>query len=163
MLTILENPGRDVLSVKASGRLTHADYQQFIPNVEGLLEERGRVRVLFELQDCQGWTLRAAWDDLKFGLKHRGDFERCAVVGDKKWQKWLTILSRPFVKAKYFDKVALDKAWQWVQEGTRYNVPNARRPDDAKVPDVVQEASEESFPASDPPSWIPLTGSGPPR
>lgn len=118
MLTFLEKSSANVIGVKASGKLRHEDYQVLVPRLEQAIQEHGKLRILFELEDCRGWNIRAAWDDLKFGLKHGGDFERCAVVGEKRWQKWMTQLSRPFFRAKYFDKSQIEEAWKWVEQET---------------------------------------------
>jgi universal stress protein A len=117
MLGFLDRSTDAVLGVKASGKLTHADYQQLIPKLEQIIEAHGRVRVLVELEDCTGWELAAAWDDLKFVFRHGRDVERCAVVGKSRWQKWLARLSRPFVNVRYFPREQLEQAWQWVLEG----------------------------------------------
>jgi hypothetical protein len=42
--------------------------------------------------------LRAAWDDLEFGLKHYSDFERIAMVGDRKWEEWMANFCKPFTR-----------------------------------------------------------------
>jgi hypothetical protein len=118
-LTFLEGRFGNALGVRASGTLTRADYQQLVPRLEELIRQHGRVRVLFDLEDCRGWQAGAAWDDLKFALRHGGDVERCAVVGGRKWQEWLTRLSRPFFKVRYFDRARLDRARRWLLDGAR--------------------------------------------
>ena len=40
------------------------------------------------------------------------------MVGDGKWEQWMTTFCKPFTKAKvmYFDKSHIDAAWKWLQE-----------------------------------------------
>lgn len=107
-----------VFAFKAVGRLTHDDYQSFLPKLEDLLEKEGRISVLLELENFHGWDMEAAMDDYRFGMKHQDSFERIAIVGDKRWEKWIAVLSKPFVDAdvRFFAADEMDQAWDWVRE-----------------------------------------------
>ena len=47
MSTQLTEPvGGKVLQIAVSRKLTHADYEQFVPALERLVKQHGRIRVL---------------------------------------------------------------------------------------------------------------------
>ncbi len=107
-----------VLVVSVSGRLVKEDYERLVPEVERLIREHGKIRILFDMHDLHGWTAAAMWEDTKFGFRHFHDIERLAVVGEKRWQKGMAVFCRPFTKAevRYFDHAQADEARRWVQE-----------------------------------------------
>jgi hypothetical protein len=119
MIEQLQTGSPKVLAFKLSGKLHDRDYETFVPAVEAALHAQGKVRLLAQFQAFEGWDLRAAWDDMKFGARHYADFERIAMVGDRKWEQWMAKLCRPFTRAsvRYFDASETDAAWTWVKEG----------------------------------------------
>jgi universal stress protein A len=116
MLTIEPHTPDNVVVGHASGKLTHEDYEDFRGRVEQMIREHGSVRVLLDLNDFHGWDLRAAWDDLKLGLQHPGRFDRCAILGDRKWEEWMTKLAKPFFRVEYFDRSQREAAWRWLMQ-----------------------------------------------
>lgn len=84
-----ESTGR-VLVFLARGRLTDQDYREvLIPALEEAIAEYGPIRLLLELGDeFKGWEPAALWDDARFGMAHRHDFEKLAVVGPPRWVEW---------------------------------------------------------------------------
>ena len=106
-----------ILEVKATGKLERADYEQFGPEVERLIRERGKLRILLELDGFHGWTAGALWEDVKFDAKHFNDIERLAIVGDSAWEKGMALFCKPFTTAavRYFEDV--DEARDWIEAG----------------------------------------------
>ena len=118
MIEILERGSGKVFGMKVSGKLLHRDYQRFVPILEKLIEENGSVRCLVEMTDFHGIELRALWDEIKFDVRHARQIERCAVVGDRAWEAWMTKLSRPIfsnAEVRFFDVTERDQAWEWIQ------------------------------------------------
>lgn len=118
MLTLSEEAGGKVLGIKITGKLAKEDYEQFVPKVEDLIKQQGKVRILMEMHDFHGWEMGALWEDIKFDVKHFGDIERLAMVGESKWEAGMAVFCKPFTtaKIKYFDASKADEARAWIAE-----------------------------------------------
>lgn len=119
MITIRQETEGNTLVIEAAGKLTATDYEEtFIPKLEALIKQHEKIRVVFYLNDSfEGWDLNAMWDDAKFGLQHKNDFERIALVGGPRWAVWLTRLSSHFMNSeiKIFDSASLHAAVDWAK------------------------------------------------
>jgi hypothetical protein len=49
--------------------------------------KQAKIKALVDCIELEGWELRAAWDDLKLGLKHGNQFMKIAIIGNKRWQE----------------------------------------------------------------------------
>lgn len=112
-----ENDGK-VFAVHVSGKLAKEDYEHFVPEFERLVQQHGKLRLLFDMTDFHGWNAAALWEDTKFAIKHFSDIERLAKVGEKKWQHGMATFCKPFTKAtiRYFDHTDAAEALKWLAE-----------------------------------------------
>lgn len=103
------------LKISVKGTLTHDDYEKMIPMVENALfgVKDPKVKVLVDAREFEGWDMRAAWDDLKFGLKHSKEFTKLAFVGNKAWESHSIKISNWFMSGemRYFEEIKDAVAW----------------------------------------------------
>jgi hypothetical protein len=103
------------LEFKLIGKLTHEDYETFVPFIESAVKNLPprSLNILVDMRDFEGFTLKAAWDDFKFGLEIRDDIRKMAVVGDKKWEELFVKLTDFMLpgKAKFFHSIEEAHAW----------------------------------------------------
>lgn len=109
---------RFFLTMKAQGKLTHEDYETIMPLIDAALAEvKGpKIRAFIDVIDFEGWEPRAAWDDLKLGLKHGREFEKIAIFGTKSWQALIAKIGNWFIsgEARYFEDIKA--AMRWLNE-----------------------------------------------
>lgn len=106
------------LTLKASGKLTHEDYQTITPMIDSALAgiKQAEIKALIDATELEGWEARAAWDDFKLGLKHGSQFVKIAIYGNKRWQDLAAKIGSWFISGemKYFEDE--DAALKWLNE-----------------------------------------------
>lgn len=111
------------LTFKAIGKLTHEDYQKINPLIDSALKgvKHPDVKVLFDATELEGWELRAAWDDLKLGLKHGNEFTKVALYGNKKWEEFAMKIGSWFFSGEYKYFEDFDAAYNWLTDDINKN------------------------------------------
>ncbi len=118
-VSVTSYQGSNIVEIRVSGKLLKADYDIFIPELEDLIRQHGKVRILFDMHDFHGWSLAAAWEDIKFDWHHFKDIERIAAIGEKAWERGMFAMCKPFTKAEIrcFDRTEEGLAREWIAEG----------------------------------------------
>lgn len=117
MIHIIEPTYGNLVATRANGKLTKEDYEKILPVLNQLEEKYPKIRWYFEMApDFDGWSLKAAAKDLNFDLSHAKQLEKIAMVGDKKWEEWLTEIMKPFTSAeiKFFELSQKEEAQVWI-------------------------------------------------
>jgi hypothetical protein len=116
----IEHDRDHYLVCRISGKLSKADYDAALPEIENEVQLKDRpLRLMVVLEDFRGWEIGALWQELKFDVQHGDDFGRVAVLGESKLEEWGTTLSTPFFgsEVRYFDIEDRPAARTWLSEG----------------------------------------------
>jgi hypothetical protein len=107
-----------VMEIHLNGTLTKEDYARFVPDTEELIRQHDKIRMLVIMDNFHGWNVGALWEDIKWDARHFNHVERIAVVGEAKWQEWMTSFCKPFTTAtvRYFEHGQLPEARAWLNE-----------------------------------------------
>ena len=117
MTVAISNLGSAALELDVHGKLDDDEYRKFSAVAEEHIREHGKINLLVNVEDLDGWTPGAFWQDLKFDSKHYSDVSRLAIVGgEENEREWMATLSRPFTSAEveFFPATRIKDARAWV-------------------------------------------------
>ena len=92
MITELTDLPAGVIGFEASGKLDTEDYRDVLrPSVQRAAAE-GDVRVVIVVNDFDGLSAGALWQDLEMGVEQWRAWKRVALVTDVEWMRHMTAM-----------------------------------------------------------------------
>src|SRR3954467_11678700 len=87
MPTTIEHDSADIFHVRLRGLLRIAEWRQVQTVAAREIDARGTIKLLFSLENFEGWEPGADWGDMQFYASHgRRQIERIAIIGDEQWR-----------------------------------------------------------------------------
>ena len=107
-----------VLKIVAPVKLNAEDFSDLAPQVEAILEQQGKIRLLIDATHLEGWdTVTALEKHVAFVKAHQQKVERIAVITRHDWQIWLIGAVKVFLHpvVRTFDKGDESEALRWLE------------------------------------------------
>jgi len=107
----------NTLRIVAPEKLKADDFRQIQPQIDSIISQQGKIRLLIDASGFNGWENIAAFErHAGFVRTHQHKVERIAVIAGHEWQHWLIGAFRVFVhpQVKAYDKGHESEALQWL-------------------------------------------------
>lgn len=110
----------DVIGIACEGALGEEDLTRMHALLHERLEAGARPGLVVDLTGFEGYEGFAALrEDVKMEAVHRNDFDRIAVIGERRWMEWGTALAGALTRAeiRWFDAAEAGRAADWAAGG----------------------------------------------
>jgi stage II sporulation SpoAA-like protein len=116
MAIAMHTEGGNTYRLDISGLLRRADFQRCEADLAAELDRVGSARLLFVLQDFEGWEQDEHWSDLAFYVKRGDAIERIAIVGAERWRDLAMMFASADLRrapVEFFaeDQIGRARAW----------------------------------------------------
>ena len=107
----------NVHRVEIRGTLGKVELDRCMDELTPYITRTGKVRLLFVLEQFDGWEQGGDWGDMTFYVAHGDDIERIAIVGDPRWKSEALMFASADLRkgpVEFFATDALTAARAWL-------------------------------------------------
>ncbi|MEO8325991.1 MAG: STAS/SEC14 domain-containing protein [Nitrospirota bacterium] len=117
MYRILDGSENGTIGIRVESKLSPEEYELLNFYLEHLMQEVGPINFLCDMTNFEGVNGKALWEEMADHLQNAQDYQRIAVVGNRRWLEGRPKVSVPWPRAqfKYFTPDQTDEAWHWLK------------------------------------------------
>ena len=107
----------NVLKILVPEKIRADDFRQIAPQVDSIINQYGKIRLLIDASGFNGWENIAAFENHAGFVKcHQQKVDRIAVIVAHDWQHWLVGAVRIFLhpEVRSYDKGHENEALKWI-------------------------------------------------
>jgi len=115
----IEWEANDVYVLRMTGILKQSEFSAEQDALARKIDSGSKPRLLFVLENFNGWERGADWNDLDFMISHGGKISRIAIVGEARWEALALAFAGAGVRrapVRFFSPKELEQARTWLAE-----------------------------------------------